>query len=150
VRPTDVPILAVVSLAAFLAGCASTADFGFPLDQADIENGKQAFVDFRCHQCHSVAGVGLPELAGDAPVQFRLGGGTSAGMSFAGLVTSIINPNHVISKNYLDEQRLAGKAPMESPMPVPPIDNMTVRQLIDIAAFLDSRYVLIGGDESGT
>jgi hypothetical protein len=30
-------------------------------------------------------------------------------------------------------------------MPMPHIDNMTVRQLIDIVAFLDSRYILTEG-----
>jgi hypothetical protein len=28
-------------------------------------------------------------------------------------------------------------------MPLPHIDNMTVRQLIDLVAFMDSRYVLV-------
>jgi hypothetical protein len=33
--------------------------------------------------------------------------------------------------------------PLESPMPMAHIETMTVRQLIDIVAFLDSRYILI-------
>jgi hypothetical protein len=33
-------------------------------------------------------------------------------------------------------------------MPTPSYDTMTVRQLIDLVAFLDSRYVLIEGYDS--
>jgi hypothetical protein len=38
--------------------------------------------------------------------------------------------------------------PLESPMPTPHIDTMTVRQLIDLVAFLDSRYLLVEGYDS--
>jgi hypothetical protein len=34
-------------------------------------------------------------------------------------------------------------------MPTPQIDNMTVRQLIDLVAFLDSKYQLIAGYDPG-
>jgi hypothetical protein len=47
---------------------------------------------------------------------------------------------------YRDQQLLLTQIPLESPMPMPNIDTMSVRQLIDIVAFLDSKYQLIVED----
>ena len=135
--------LMVLSLPTLVAGCASATLFGFPVDQGDIAAGRQAFIDHRCHQCHSVAGEILPPLAGaDRPI-LELGGPTSIVRSYADLTTSIINPNHTISERYRDQQLLLNtQIPLESPMPRPNLDTMSVRQLIDIVAFLDSKYQL--------
>jgi L-cysteine S-thiosulfotransferase len=136
--------LMVLSVPALVAGCASTALFGFPVDQGDIAAGRQAFIDHRCHQCHSIADERLPPLAGaDRPI-LELGGPTSIVRSYADLTTSIINPNHAISDRYRDQQLLLNtEIPLESPMPRPNLDTMSVRQLIDIVAFLDSKYQLM-------
>lgn len=136
--------LIVLSLPVLVAGCASATLFGFPVDQGDIAAGRQAFIDHRCHQCHSVADERLPPLAGaDRPI-LELGGPTSIVRSYADLTTSIINPNHAISERYRDEQLARNtQIPLESPMPRPNLDTMTVRQLIDIVAFLDSKYQLM-------
>ena len=137
-------MLMVLSLPAVVAGCASGTLFGFPADEGDIVAGRQAFLDHRCHQCHSIAGENLPLLAGaDRPI-LELGGPTSIVRSYADLTTSIINPNHAISERYRDQQlALNTQIPLESPMPRPNLDTMTVRQLIDIVAFLDSKYQLM-------
>ena len=138
--------LIFVSMPAVLAsGCAFTPTFGFPIEEADIDAGRQAFIDHQCHACHSVAGVRLPALAGASDVMLELGGETVFVTSYAELVTSIISPNHFISERYRDRQLLEGVLPLESPMPMPHIENMTVRQLIDLVAFLDSRYEMIEG-----
>jgi hypothetical protein len=133
----------VLGLTALLAGCASGALFGFPIDQGDIAAGRQAFIDHRCHQCHSIAGETMPPLAGaDRPI-LELGGPTSIVRSYADLTTSIINPNHAISERYRDQQLLLNtEIPLESPMPRPNLNTMSVRQLIDIVSFLDSKYQL--------
>jgi mono/diheme cytochrome c family protein len=138
--------LILLSLPALLAsGCAYTPTFGFPIHEGDINAGRQAFIDHRCHQCHSVAGVEMPALAGSPPVMLELGGETQYIRSYAELVTSIINPDHAISERYRDQRLREGALPLESPMPMPHIGTMTVRQLIDLVAFLDSRYVLVPG-----
>ena len=67
--------------------------------------------------------------------------------SYADLTTSIINPDHAVSERYRDQELLLNtQIPLESPMPMPNIDTMSVRQLIDIVAFLDSKYQLIVED----
>lgn len=132
-----------VTLPALVAGCASGALFGFPVSQGDIAAGRQAFLDHRCHQCHSIANESLPPLAGANRPILELGGPTTTIRSYAELTTSIINPNHAISERYRDQQLLLNtEIPLESPMPMPSLDTMTVRQLIDIVAFLDSKYQL--------
>lgn len=139
-----IQIVAAVAYAVLAAGCAYDPSFGFPIEEGDIEAGRQAFIDHQCHQCHSIAGMSLPALAGASPPIFELGGETTTIKSYAELMTGIINPNHFISETYRDQQlRLNAGLPLESPMPLPHIDNMTVRQLIDLVAFMDSRYVLV-------
>lgn len=128
---------------ALTTGCASSLLFGFPVDQGDVAAGRQAFIDHRCQQCHSIAGERLPPIAGaDRPI-LELGGPTTYVRSYADLTTSIINPDHAISERYRDQQLLRAELPLESPMPMPNLDTMTVRQLIDVVAFLDSKYELL-------
>ena len=141
-------ILAALSLAIFITGCAYTP--GFPIQEGDIDRGRQAFIDHQCHQCHSVSGVSLPALAGAGPIQLELGGEVIDVRSYGDLMTSIINPNHIISERYQQQLLLEANVPLNSPMPMPHIDTMSVRQLIDLVAFLDSRYVLIDEYDSGT
>lgn len=129
-------------------GCAYNPSF--PVQEGDIDRGRQAFIDHQCHQCHSVFGVDLPELAGAGPLQLELGGEIIAARTYADLMTSIINPNHVISDVYRERLGLDALVPLQSPMPMPDLDHMTVRQMIDLVTFLDSRYVLIEEYRSGT
>ncbi len=133
--------------AALAGGCASASLFGFPVEEGDIVAGRQAFIDHRCHQCHSVAAERLPPLAGaDRPI-LELGGPTAVVKSYAELTTSIINPNHAISQRYRDQQLAKLQITIDSPMVRPNLDTMTVRQLIDIVAFLDSKYRTLEGYE---
>jgi L-cysteine S-thiosulfotransferase len=124
-----------------VGGCSSlSTPFAYPIDLGNIDAGKQAFIDQQCQRCHSVSGVILPELAGASPPLLQLGGPTSRVRTYAELFTSVVNPNHVISDVYRDQLMLEGRVPVNSPMPTPDLDNMTVRQLIDLLAFLDAQY----------
>ena len=134
--------LAVLALG--ITGCSAFySPFSFPTDQGNIVAGRQAFVDQHCHQCHSVAGVNLPSLAGASTPILALGGEIHSVKSYGELVTSIIKPNHIISERYREQLALDSVVPVDSPMPTPDLDNMSVQQLLDIVAFLDSRYELI-------
>jgi hypothetical protein len=116
--------LVVLGVPAIVAGCASATLFGFPAEQGDSVAGRQAFLDHRCHQCHSIADERLPPLAGaDRPI-LELGGPTSVVRSYADLTTSIINPNHAISERVpRPQQLLKTEIPVESPMPMPSLDT---------------------------
>ena len=131
--------LLLLLLALLAVACAYP---GFPIQEGDINRGKQAFVDHQCHQCHSVSETQLPPLAG-SDVVLELGGEIINARTYTDLMTSIINPSHVQSEKYRQESALSARANVNSPMPMPDIDRMTVRQLIDIVTFLDSKYILI-------
>jgi hypothetical protein len=121
-----------------------TGDFRFPILSGDIARGQQAFVTLGCNQCHTVDGVALPAFAGTSPVRVNLGGELIFAKTYGDLVTSIINPDHVISERYLEQlPRQERRAANSSPMYVNP--EMKVTELIDIVAFLNSRYSLLPG-----
>lgn len=137
-------LLICLTSAMHFSGCAvepvAAPEFRFPIFRGNIENGKQTFVTLGCNQCHTVNGVKLPAYQGQMPINFELGGRIWYVKTYADLVTSIINPDHIISEEYRHKfpQLTQGKT---SPMPFN--GNMTVTQLIDLVTFLNSRYVLM-------
>jgi len=99
-----------------------------------VAAGRAAFEELGCIQCHSVSGEeGLPPPA--APVTMTLGGKLHAVTSYSQLVTAIIHPSHSMSARAPKEVRDAGETPMQSFN-----DSMTVTQMIDLVAFLHSKY----------
>lgn len=133
----------------FLVSCdrdRETHSRGFHLPQGDIEVGKSLFVKFNCVQCHTVSGVDFADLKTreGAPPRINIGGEVYRVDSYGQLVTSIISPQHVVSPKYLamlsKEEKEGGDA--SSPMPVFN-EEMSVDELISLAAFLHSRYRLI-------
>ncbi len=119
-------------------------DFRFPIMKGDIDRGQQAFASLGCIQCHVVDGAELPAYNGTMPFTVVLGGDLMFAKTYGDLATSIINPDHVISEQYLDlltrEERNRVRT---SPMYVN--ENMKVTELIDIVAFLNSKYRLLPG-----
>lgn len=113
---------------------------GFALPEGDIEKGKQAFIDMKCHQCHTVSGETLPEFSPPSQLQLRLGGEVRQIKTYGQLVTSIINPQHIVSDEYREKFGLEKKKDAASPM-LAVNDRMTVSQMIDIVEFLNSRYI---------
>jgi len=94
-------------LLVFLSGCRTYPDeigsFRFPILDGDIQEGRDAFVRLECNQCHVVDGVQLPAFSGPRPVTVELGGEMYFAKTYGDLVTSIINPDHVLSDEYLDQ-----------------------------------------------
>jgi len=133
-----------VSLVAALALLASSCDSGphsssgFRLPPGgDPQRGKAAFVAFGCHTCHQVAGTHLPQPTVQPPVPVVLGGEVQRQMTDGYLVTSIIYPSYQLA-SYPKAQIVANG---QSRMPHY-ADKITVQQLTDIVAFLQSEYVL--------
>jgi len=130
-----------------LTSCATHPDyatqFRFPIEWGSIAEGQQAFVDLECHQCHTVNGVDLVAFEGESPVALELGGTIVYAKTYADLVTSIINPSHVVSDEYLDTLPRDDRRDATTSMPFK--DQMTVAQLIDMVKFLNSRYALMEG-----
>jgi hypothetical protein len=83
--------------------------------------------------------VDLPEPTVDPPVPVILGGEIPHVRTDGDLITSIINPSHKIASGYKDEGVRRGDHSRMADYS----DVMTVRQMIDIIAFLHSRYEVV-------
>lgn len=147
VRLFGLPVLALTLLSACRTLPDFAADFSFPIEKGDVARGREAFVRLGCPQCHTVAGEALAGYTGQRFITMPLGGEVIYAKSYGDLVTSIINPNHVISDVYLeqlppDRRRSANTTPMYMEL------DMKVTELVDVVAFLNSRYSLLS-DYSG-
>lgn len=116
---------------------------GFRLPDGDEVVGQANFEAMQCNRCHTVEGVTLADRNLPALPKIHLGGEIYRVKSYGELVTSIINPDHIISPQYLKTLSEAEKErKIESPM-LGFNEVMTVKQLTDIVAFLHARYRLI-------
>jgi len=120
--------------AACNSGRYSAAAFHLPPD-GNVERGKAAFVGLGCNTCHEVSGADLPAPTVQPPVPVVLGGAVDARLSDAYLVTSIIYPSYELAPYPKQEISSAGQSRMPHYA-----DRITVRELTDIVAFLQSRY----------
>jgi hypothetical protein len=136
-------MLTVAALAVLLSACGLNdpkSARGFRLPDGDAEAGKKALVDLGCHTCHQVEGIEA-EFAGTGAARVRLGGETTVVRSYGELVTSIINPSHRIAIG-TDPAQVAPEG--QSLMEVAALnDRMTVRQLTDLVAFLQTTYKVV-------
>jgi len=129
-------LLALVALAGAGVACSTARDpgKGFRLaGNGDPHRGEAAFVEFRCTECHQVQGANLPQPTTLAVV---LGGSVVHQPSDGYLVTAIINPAYHAG-------RYPAKAAPGTSSRMPEFaSRMTVQQLTDIVAYLQSRYAL--------
>jgi len=130
-----------VLLAAALAvgaGCRSAkfspAGFQLPAD-GNVEKGKQAFVALGCPSCHQLNGTELDRNGAQSASPVMLGGDVVHRFSDGYLVTSMIHPNHQLAAYPNAQITDNGVSRMPSYA-----DRMTVRQMIDIVAFLQANY----------
>lgn len=115
-----------------------TSGKGFTLPTGDVERGRAVFVELRCHACHTVSGVELPEIESELEPKVQLGGAVTRISTYGELVTSVINPSHKLASGYAaDVVAVDGESKMTNYN-----DVLTVQQLIDVVAFLQSRYEL--------
>ena len=105
---------------------------GIPIPEGDAEEGFYAFEEMKCHSCHKIAGLEF-ESAGDAQ------GGVGPDLTGIGeiqtreyLAESIMNPNSVIvSGEGFSGEDGTSKMPEYH-------DTMTLREFVDLVAFLAS------------
>jgi hypothetical protein len=134
-----VPWAAAV-LVVVLTSCSgrhSPAGFRLP-ENGDIERGRVAFVELQCNTCHRVVGEELTAPTVEPEMPIALGGTVYEIRTDGYLVTSVINPSHKLAGYPKDQVSTDG----ESKMP-DTTRGMTVRQLVDIVAFLQSRYKVV-------
>ena len=132
-------------LLCIISGCENerTSGKGLVLPEGNVESGKASFIDLGCTQCHAVAGVDSSEYEGDEEPMLLLGGKIRKVKTYGELVTSITNPNHIISVEYLKKLEKPLKVnEIDTPMPSFN-DTMTVSQLIDLITYLDAQYEIL-------
>ena len=110
---------------------------GFRLPEGSADKGEEAFVALRCHACHDVEGLQLEYLA-TGPAMVTLGGEVTRVRTYGELVTSIINPSHKIAPGNPEEEVAVGGVSLMTLAYLNEV--MTVQQLTDLVAFLQSRY----------
>lgn len=121
---------------AVLAACAREAPppaGGISLPEGDADRGRETYRELHCYTCHAVEGEEFPPQGASPPTGVVLGETWDRRLSDDELVTAIINPSHEIAPEYEkarvtslgDTSRMGNYA-----------DIMTVRQLVDLVAFL--------------
>ena len=133
--------LALLACAGGLAACdpSPQSALGFRLPEGDADAGRTAFVSLQCNACHEISGLDLPTAQEAGPVRVELGGDVTKVRTYGELVTSIINPSHRLAWGYPEEHISAqGESLMRVSNEV-----MTVQQLIDLVAFLQSHYQVV-------
>ena len=86
----------------------------------------------------------MPEITEPREIHVVLGGEVTRVKTYGQLVTSVINPSHVVKVQYRGKYTDAeGKSLMPDFS-----ETMTVRQMIDIAEFLQSRYEVVIPDHA--
>ena len=124
--------MGILGSAALAAG-SSASPGGLVLPPGNAPVGRLVFVRMQCNHCHMITGdlsdgIRLPVTSTPAPLLDA----DVARKSQAELVTSILNPSHVIEPSAAD--RGEGKL---SPMG-DYTHALTVRELIDLVAFIQS------------
>jgi mono/diheme cytochrome c family protein len=133
---------ALALLAAFLVlrcGPPHKSASGFHIPDGDPIAGQAAFVELKCSSCHQVKGVDLPPPVASPPVPVSLGGETPRSRTDGELVAAIVDPSHKIAPGHPLERLKAGDLSRMGDF----ADAMTVRQLVDIVAFLQAHYEVV-------
>ena len=131
----------ILSFLVLSSGCSNDSRKpvkGFVLPEGDIAAGQEVFVSVGCRYCHSVANLDLPTFEPGQVLNIELGGEVHRVKNYGELLTSIVNPGHTIldkHKAVLPKEALQ----LDSPMPDFNVE-LTVENLIDLTAFLHSRY----------
>jgi hypothetical protein len=115
-----VPAVITPDTGAFIGGAHS--QMVTPLTSGDPARGRQAFIDLRCHACHSVAaGDSLPAIEGrwKDPLPLNLGAESPEGVAW-----------RIVTRTRLAPESLFESAMVES------ASAMTERQLVDLIAYL--------------
>ena len=136
-------IVLTIGAAAVVASVGCMADpksgKGFTLPDGDLAKGEATFASLQCNACHKIAGVDSLTAEGqESAASVILGGEVSRIKTYGELVTAIINPSHRLASGYEPEAvSVDGESKMRNYN-----DVMTVTQLTDLVAFLQSKYEL--------
>ena len=127
-----------VAFAGLLSGCnvGGEGRNEVHLPAGDAAKGEELFVSVGCVSCHAVGDAEFQDSSSVSDVRVRLGSQTGRRMSYGQLVTSVVNPSHRLAPQYFSENIAEnGESLMANYN-----DALTVTQLTDIVAFLQTHY----------
>jgi len=126
----------LIPLIAFGCEPGPKSPHGFRLPDGDVAAGQVAFEELQCHRCHTVMGTELAPLEEERTLDVQLGGKVLRVRSYGELVTALVLPSHEVAKGYAPEVVAPGGVSLMADSN----ETMTVQQLIEMVAFLQSRY----------
>ena len=129
-------LMTSLSVACLACEAGPRSGYGLRLPAGDLEAGKLVFQELSGTTCHDVAGVPMRSLGERRSSIVTLGGEVPRVDSYGQLGTSIVNPSHRISGRCSREDVTEDEKSRMTNFN----DVMTVAQLIDITAFLQSRH----------
>jgi sulfur-oxidizing protein SoxX len=134
-------LLLAAALAALTLACTGgrKGSAGFYVPDGDPEKGRVVFVALHCSACHRVSGVDLPVPVAEPSVPVELGGKVNRPKTDGELVAAIVAPSHRFAPGYRREDVQSGGLSRMGDFS----EAMTVRDLIDVVAFLQSRYEVV-------
>lgn len=112
---------------------------GFVLPEGDVARGEQVFIAYNCQDCHTIRGEQVAQANFEAPFILDLGGKVYRVRDYGELMTSVVNPDHIISAKYLNKLKQEGRETGISPMPEFS-QQMTVAELRDLVEYLHAQY----------
>ncbi|MBA6390927.1 c-type cytochrome [Colwellia sp. BRX10-3] len=136
---TLVALFITVSLTLFSCNKGVDSPRGFSLPKGSVAAGEKVFLKFQCLACHRINNVEDASIEKNESLSIFLGGNKTEIVTYAELVTSVINPSHKFSNPALTQAKTAdGQSKMKIFN-----DEMTVTELIDLVTFLQPNYTLV-------
>jgi hypothetical protein len=134
-------IAALIVIACLATGCGQgrKGSAGFHIPDGDPVAGQAVFVSLKCNACHRVEGVDIPAPVAEPPVPVVLGGKVPRPRTDGELVAAIVDPSHKLASGYPREAIKAGDRSRMGEFS----DTMTVRDLINVVAFVQSHYEVV-------
>lgn len=132
------PLLLILVVVVSASGCeiGPRSGQGLRLPNGDVVQGRKAFQRLGCSGCHSIAGEDAETTQPPGDVVVVLGGEVGHVETHGELVTSIVNPSHGFPPEYRREDVAdKGRSKMTNFN-----EAMTVKELIDLTEYLQSKY----------
>jgi hypothetical protein len=91
----------------------------------------------KCHSCHAVHDIDLPPPVAEPLVPVVLGGPVRLLPTDGALITSIVCPSHTLAPGFARDAITSGRLSRMGDFS----GAMTVQEMVDLVAFLQSTYV---------
>ena len=134
----SLPMLCALFVVVSALGCeiGPRSGQGLRLPNGDVGEGQAAFERLGCSGCHSIAGEDAEASEAPGELVVVLGGEAGHVETHGELLTSIVNPSHGFSRDYPREDVTEkGHSKMTNFN-----GTMTVKELIDLTEYLQSKY----------